>query len=43
MVGQTTTIHLNTANVVNVDAVRLFARYKANILRQRPEVLRYAI
>jgi hypothetical protein len=41
LVGKTTTIYLNRASVVHTEAIRMFARYKASVLRQRPEVIRY--
>lgn len=39
LIGENTTIHLSKANRVDPDAMRLFARYKADILRQWPEVI----
>jgi len=41
LIGETTTIHLNRANRVDANAMRLFARYKEEVLRQRPEVIHY--
>jgi hypothetical protein len=43
LVGEKITIHLNRSNIVDADAVRLFARYKASILSQRPEVIHYDV
>jgi len=41
--GETTTLHLQRTDVLDTDAMRLFARYKANILCQRPEVVHYDV
>jgi len=43
LVGETTTIHLNKSDLVDPSAMRLFARYKASIIRQRPEVIHYDV
>ncbi len=40
-IGGTTTIHLSSVDVVDTRAMRLFAHYKADVLRQRPEVIYY--
>ena len=41
LTGESTTIHLRKSDVVDADAMRLFAGYKASILRQLPEVINY--
>lgn len=39
--GETVTVYLNKRDVVNTEAIRRFARYKADIMRQSPEVIYY--
>ena len=41
LIGDTVALYFPRANVVNSDAVRTFARYKADILRQQSEVIHY--
>ncbi len=39
--GSTVTVHLPSATVVDQTAIRTFARYKDNVLRQAREVIRH--
>lgn len=41
LVGATVTVYLNKADVVNTDTIRRFARFKADVMRQSPEVIYY--
>jgi hypothetical protein len=43
LIGETTTVYFRKADLVDTSAMRLFARYKANILRQRPEIVHYDV
>ena len=43
LIGESTTIHLSKSDLVDASAMRLFARFKADVLRQRPEVIHYAV
>jgi hypothetical protein len=40
-VGETITVYLPTRNILNQEAIRLFARYKANVLTQIQGVIRH--
>ena len=41
IIGETITIHLSKANIVNTDSVHQFAQFKYNVIRQRSEDIRY--
>lgn len=41
LIGETITLYLNRSDIVRQDTIRLLARFKADIIRQRPEVIRY--
>ena len=41
LIGETVTLYLDRSNVLDEAAIRRFARFKADILRQRPEDFRY--
>lgn len=43
IVGETVTIHLNKANLINTDAVRQFVQFKADVLRQLPKEIYYVL
>ncbi len=43
LAGDTTTVYLSQENVVSGDTMRLFARYKVNVLSQRPERIHYDV
>ena len=43
IVGETVTIHMNKANIVNADAVRQFVQFKVDVLRQLPKEIHYVL
>jgi hypothetical protein len=41
--GDSITVHLSKAHVVDMESARRFARFKADVIRQRTEVIYYVL